>query len=968
MDPWGRSPVDKYRDGTAGMPPERWATTVIPVAPVSAPTPTLSQERKGHGSSLALAALELAEKEKELIASLPRSGDGAGPSVGSRLLKMASVERDFDAGVGEGHGIALPGESTGTPGYERGEYSRRAKEVENGRGLDDLGRSGLKLEGGSNGCLRASGSSGGNAGDESGAVNALNTSNTFDQVETMNTVRPAHTTKDMVDDKNGRVAIDNDMASETHDALKNDICAMSGSTTAIEHRQESNLDPVDLSSRPSTSVLSKSPTYKMRQIQGFVQDRRMSSSPLASNDVDVAVRQGFGSDEASSSEANCTSAEVVFQRHFAGHPTMIFVGVLEGHGKDGRDMAVDMGRFLPETLEKEMTGLGLQRCSEDVIKLALVHACEAGHARLLQGGYATGSGITATFGLVAHDKAYVANVGKGRCVLVSERMLGQSVEFERISSDLDAVPSTPSELERILKCGGVVGRFEDAQGIPYGSLRIFREGSRTSPGVTSSRALGNAEGLECGVLPEPVVTECTLNSRNTFFIWGSEGLWDAIGDEDASRVVSQYAKRRVPGLTSADVLSFYAQSVSKTKKVGTQEAVNTVAVVVVDLREHIVPSEIQRLSDEEVAGLRAPRSNEEAYVHVRGINSPNADAAMDAMDAAFARVENLCELHKTKEIEFRDRTSSLTQMMRGESGEIGCNATPPQATADSGAGAGGTDRTSRAGQSLPVRHGGLPLMPSSSFEGIPLGGAVRQNAGDETSRGLSSAFVPSQAIGVPLTGVGRKHKVPVVSKGRPCIEDELRPIRKVGIPGVRSLSHIKSSDSPDESGLFSQQSQSLGMHEVWSLSEQAFSPQSSDGIAQTNSLLLDHGVGLRHEGKVRRGVPASFKSMSQLRLSSDSESDNRSWSRANSLEEEMTLGFEAPNSPMRHLTRVPSGSFGSGRGTSLLASSSYRNLRRQWSASVSNLQSLAEDGDGKQLQRKTSNSVHVVKDIHKFFN
>lgn len=189
-------------------------------------------------------------------------------------------------------------------------------------------------------------------------------------------------------------------------------------------------------------------------------------------------------------------------------------------------------------------------------------------------------------------------------------------------------------------------------------------------------------------------------------------------------------------------------------------------------------------------------------------------------------------------------------------------------------------------------------------------------------------------------------------KDRVSIDDELRPIRKVGIRGVRSMTHLKLSDSLEE-GVFSQRSQSLGIHDVWSLSERAFSPHSSEGRA--NSLLFEHASGFCHEGKVRRGVPASLKSQGYLRLSSDSsETLPRSWSRANSLEEDTNLGFEAPNSPMRHINVVPMGS--------------YRNLRRQRSSSVSNLTSLAEDGDGRHMQRKTSNSVHVVKDIHKFFN
>ena len=257
----------------------------------------------------------------------------------------------------------------------------------------------------------------------------------------------------------------------------------------------------------------------------------------------------------------------------------------------------------------------------------------------------------------------------------------------------------------------------------------------------------------------------------------------------------------------------------------------------------------------------------------------------------------------------------------------------------------------------------------------------------------------------------------------PRVDDELRPIRKVpvlkeqrqqresresretsgfvfsqtsmfspasqaSVSQVSQVSQNKSNDSLDEQGMgvFSHRSHSLSMHEVWSFSEHggALSPRSSEGgLERSNSLLLEHDGkyvgGLRHEGKVHRGIPQSFKSFGNLRLSSDSESEPKStsWSRAGSLEEDITLGFDVPNSPLRRINRVPSGSFGgssAGRGTTMLASSSYRSLRRQRSSSMCNLKSLAEHGestthgDAKPLARTTSNSVHVVKDIHRFFN
>ena len=555
-----------------------------------------------------------------------------------------------------------------------------------------------------------------------------------------------------------------------------------------------------------------------------------------------------------------------------------------------------------------------------------------------------------------------------------------------------------------------------------------------------------------------MITDCALNSRNAYFIWGSEGVWVGVGDEDASRVVSQYAKRRVVdygGLTSADVLSFYAQQkqwdrAARSSDVdgdgdGVDDGVRDVGVVVVDLRDHIVPGEgmapRMAVSEEDVLALRAAtRSDEVDAMDRRGYD-------LKTMRAAYGRVEHVCELNKTKEIEFCDRTSSLTQMMRGDPGETDRSETLQQSQRQQqgqrqGQGAAAMERAAS------TRHGGLPLMPSASLERMELNnrvsndgygiiGRISTEHSEEFVIGNAHAFTPSQAMAVPVGG-GRKPKAgsaaAFVASNRsqndnqkvrarePRVDDELRPIRKVpvlkeqrqqresresresretsgfafsqtslfspasqaSVSQVSQVSQNKSIDSLDEQGMgvFSHRSQSLSMHEVWSFSEHggALSPLSSEGgLERSNSLLLEHEGkyvgGLRHEGKVHRGIPQSFKSFGNLRLSSDSESEpkSRSWSRAGSLEEDITLGFDVPNSPLRRINRVPSGSFGgssAGRGTNLLASSSYRSLRRQRSSSMCNLKSLAEDGDGdaKPLARTTSNSVHVVKDIHRFFN
>ena len=297
MDPWG-VPVPV----PVPVPGATQATVTLPPAFESGSSVSLDRERKGKGSSLALAALELAEREKERLATAAATTAATaspdttrGLDVGSRLVRMASLDRD---------GIGYRDDGDDVAGRQGG-----------GQGMDDDG-------------------------------------GFFE----------------------------------------------SGYSESQTYRNGSG---------PFSSVVPR------QQIQGFEgsRDRTRGSSPLASNDIDVAIRRGAiaGGRGASRAGRARGGIEVVVRRHFADHPTMIYVGVVDGAGAGDAKTVSMVSSFLPDVLEGEMRRLGLQRCSEEVIKGALGHAVEQ-----VRGRGVSGEGVQVLVGLVAHDRAYVARVGRGR--------------------------------------------------------------------------------------------------------------------------------------------------------------------------------------------------------------------------------------------------------------------------------------------------------------------------------------------------------------------------------------------------------------------------------------------------------------------------------------------------------------------------------------------------------------------------
>lgn len=673
---------------------------------------------------------------------------------------------------------------------------------------------------------------------------------------------------------------------------------VSGKMSSID--RESSMEMYTPNSKQYIGFQEHSPFAATEQQQGTHRDMV----------VDGAIRHGYRQE---SGALEC-KVEMVLRHGFAGHPDLIFVGVFEGHGDHGRLLALDVASFLPTFLESEMVKIGLQRCNEDVIKMLLSDSCDAAQKHLLSCDTDVySSGVNVCFSVVFGSKAYIANLGNARVLVVSESPLQKGVRVTRASCD--ANPSLPVELERIQACGGIVGRFEDKNNIPYGSLRIFKDENKVVPGVTSSRMLGNLQAVECGVLSEPLISEANLCSRDAFIIVGSEGAWNSINDEDAARVVSQYSQHGFDGLTSADVVSYLAQRACEQKKVS--EDISDVAMIVVNLRNTVTSKYQSSLTEQEIASLVASKSNEEAFTKSQDLRNVN-NAKLHYTNAVFSRLETICHLHQTENLEFCERTSSLTQAMkRGDSGDV------PQF----------------------VPQDGIPPMAR------PFEFSSRNDGLDPYD------FVPSKAIGVPISrGSGRENmRYQSDPIQRLLSEEDLPPIRKAPL-NLNSLEGIN---------LISQRSHS--QLDVWSFSEVG-TPRSSDSNGSGRKVLPSedgpHRGELRHEGKVHRGVPCSYNSVNGLRLSSDSDG---SLGRHASVEDisllQTVVGLDVV-SPLK--IRGTSTAF-QNRGS--LSPSGHRNSTFRRPRSTVCLGSLAESTvEPSESVRRSSSNVVVLKDINKFFN
>lgn len=260
-------------------------------------------------------------------------------------------------------------------------------------------------------------------------------------------------------------------------------------------------------------------------------------------------------------KADCQDEACVMQ-NFAGIPGLIFVGVFDGHGPNGRAAAKFASHHLPQALAAQTVAMHSR--SERKRLKAMREACRTVNAAmcdLKQAGFdASMSGTTACLALMCPtprgSRILLANVGDSRCVLARRRGDGG---VEAVPLTVDAKPSLPGEARRIIACGGTVQQLRDEQGKPRGAHRVFARGDNVLPGLAMSRSLGDNYAHSVGVTWEPMLSAHSLASRDLFLVLGTDGLWDMMSGDAAADFVHRYRHQRDPNLSCAEALTLEAQ-------------------------------------------------------------------------------------------------------------------------------------------------------------------------------------------------------------------------------------------------------------------------------------------------------------------------------------------------------------------------------------------------------------------------
>ncbi|KAK6164794.1 hypothetical protein DH2020_001658 [Rehmannia glutinosa] len=238
---------------------------------------------------------------------------------------------------------------------------------------------------------------------------------------------------------------------------------------------------------------------------------------------------------------------------------MFFCGVFDGHGPSGHKVARYVRDFLPAKIswlyrqpcvdgksavldiETEIDG-GLENPeSKNPLFLswkARLTKCYHEMDEQLEGDASIESycsGTTSVCVLKKGEHLIIANLGDSRAVLCKRDDSNQLVP-EQLTVDLK--PNLPGEAQRIRSCEGRVLAMDEEPNV----YRIWMP-NEDCPGLAMARAFGDFCLKDFGLISTPEVTYRKLTDKDEFVVLATDGIWDALSNDEVIKIVASAKKR-----------------------------------------------------------------------------------------------------------------------------------------------------------------------------------------------------------------------------------------------------------------------------------------------------------------------------------------------------------------------------------------------------------------------------------------
>jgi len=221
------------------------------------------------------------------------------------------------------------------------------------------------------------------------------------------------------------------------------------------------------------------------------------------------------------------------------------LGVYDGHGPQGHEVAEFVSKELPASLGKTLLLLDPDVPVQGVAKA--LKSCYVGVDCAMNdsGIDSTFSGTTAVVAWIRPGGSLiVANTGDSRAVL--GRINSKTREMEAVDLSVDQTPFRLDERARIEKSGGRISTAGELHGdATYASHEEYTAddpprcylSKQHFPGTAFTRSIGDQVAKSIGVIAKPEVKEYQLRKKDKFLILASDGVWEFISSQEAVDIV-----------------------------------------------------------------------------------------------------------------------------------------------------------------------------------------------------------------------------------------------------------------------------------------------------------------------------------------------------------------------------------------------------------------------------------------------
>ena len=196
-------------------------------------------------------------------------------------------------------------------------------------------------------------------------------------------------------------------------------------------------------------------------------------------------------------------------------------GIFDGHGSHGHHVSSFLRKNLASILKKLISLYGAEKFEfilEETVKLleqkiwsitkkfkekyhvrgSISGSTERANSNLFDGSL---SGSTCSLIIIFENNMYCLTVGDSKCVIgVKDETSQTNLKGFQISTEHKT--ENKSEVERVLREGGIVQAVLDQNNLPVGPLRVW-DSSLNYPGLMVTRTFGDFVGKNCGISSVP---------------------------------------------------------------------------------------------------------------------------------------------------------------------------------------------------------------------------------------------------------------------------------------------------------------------------------------------------------------------------------------------------------------------------------------------------------------------------------